>query len=79
MNLGGFVGAALTQAPARRPAGRPLGGRVVGGARVYPVEAYRASFAASAALILCGLLVSLFVRETRGLNVYADPRRRPGG
>ncbi len=79
MNLGGFVGAALTQAPLGALLDARWAGDAVAGARVYPVEAYRASFAASAALILCGLLVSLFVRETRGLNVYADPRRRPGG
>jgi MFS family permease len=79
VNLGGFVGAALTQAPLGALLDARWAGDAIAGARVYPVEAYRASFAASAALILCGLLVSLFVRETRGLNVYADPRRRPGG
>jgi hypothetical protein len=52
---------------------------MVGGARVYPVEAYRASFAASAILILCSSLISLCFRETRGENVYADPRPRGAG
>jgi hypothetical protein len=49
---------------------------MAGGARVYPVEAYRTTFAASAVLVLCACLVSLFFRETRGQNVYVDPRRR---
>jgi MFS family permease len=79
VNLGGFVGAALTQAPLGALLDARWAGETVAGARVYPVEAYRASFAASAVLILCAALVSLFLRETRGLNVYADPRRRPVG
>jgi len=79
VNLGGFVGAALTQAPLGALLDARWAGATAAGARVYPVEAYRASFAASAVLILCAALVSLFLRETRGLNVYADPRRRPVG
>ena len=76
VNLGGFVGAALTQGPLGALLDARWAGETVGGARVYPVEAYRASFAASAVLILCASLVSLFLRETRAGNVYADPPRR---
>ena len=79
VNLGGFVGAALTQGPLAALLDARWGGEMLGGARVYPVEAYRASFAASAVLILCASLVSLFLRETRGRNVYADPRRPAAG
>ena len=78
VNLGGFVGRRADAGAAR---GALLDsrwtGQMVGGARVYPVEAYRTTFAASAVLILCACLVSLFLRETRGQNVYVDPRRRP--
>jgi MFS family permease len=79
VNLGGFVGVALTQGLLGTLLDARWAGETVGGARVYPVEAYRASFAASAVLILCAFLVSLFLRETRAGNVYADPRRRPAG
>jgi MFS family permease len=79
VNLGGFVGAALTQAPLGALLDARWAGAMVDGARVYPVEAYRASFAASAILILCASLISLCFRETRGENVYADPRRRGAG
>ena len=79
VNLGGFAGAALTQGPLGALLDAYWAGGTVGGARVYPVEAYRVSFGASAILILCASLVSLFFRETRGRNVYADPRRRPAG
>jgi MFS family permease len=79
VNLGGFVGAALTQGPLGALLDARWAGEMLGGARVYPVEAYRASFTASAILILCASLVSLFLRETRGRNVYVEPRRRPAG
>jgi hypothetical protein len=77
VNLGGFVGAALTQGFLGALLDARWAGEMLGGARVYPVEAYRASFTASVILILCASLVSLFLRETRGGNVYVDPRRRP--
>jgi predicted MFS family arabinose efflux permease len=79
VNLGAFAGAALTQGPLGALLDARWAGETVGGARVYPVEAYRASFAAAAILILCASLISLFFRETRGRNVYADPRRRAAG
>jgi MFS family permease len=77
VNLGGFVGAAVTQGPLGAILDAHWAGVTLAGARVYPVEAYRASFGASAVLVLCACLVSLFFRETRGENVYVDARRRP--
>ncbi len=77
VNLGGFVGAALTQGPLGAILDAHWAGVTLAGARVYPVEAYQASFAASAVLVLCACLASLFFRETRGENVYVDSRRRP--
>jgi MFS family permease len=79
VNLGGFAGAALTQGPLGVLLDARWAGAAVGGARVYPVEAYRASFSASAILILCACVISLFFRETHGRNVYAVPRRRAAG
>jgi len=70
VNLGAFVGAALTQGPLGALLDARWAGETLGGARVYPVEAYRASFAACAVLVLCASLTSLFFRETRGRNVY---------
>ena len=77
VNLGGFVGAALTQGPLGALLDARWTGEIQGGARIYPVEAYRLSFAVSAILILCASLTSLFFRETRGENVYRRPRRPP--
>ena len=79
VNLGGFVGAALTQGPLGALLDARWTGEMLGGARTYPVEAYRLSFAVSAILILCASLTSLFFRETHGQNVYASappPARR---
>jgi MFS family permease len=77
VNLGGFVGAALTQGPLGALLDTRWAGEMVGGARVYPVEAYRASFGVSAILVLCASLTSLFFRETHGQNVYTRRRRPP--
>jgi MFS family permease len=77
VNLGGFLGAALTQAPLGALLDSRWAGEMAAGARVYPVAAYRLSFAAAAGLVLCACLVSLCFRETRGRNVYGESRRRP--
>ncbi len=77
VNLGGFVGAALTQGPLGALLDARWTGEMLGGARTYPVEAYQLSFGVSAVLILCALLTSLFFRETHGQNVYGRPRRLP--
>jgi len=79
VNVGGFVGAALTQGPLGALLDARWAGQTLAGARVYPVEAYRASFAASAVLVLCAALISLAFRETRGRNVYAELRRSTAG
>jgi MFS family permease len=77
VNLGGFVGAALTQGPLGALLDARWAGEMLGGARAYPVEAYQVSFGVSAALILCASLTALFFRETYGQNVYGRPRRPP--
>lgn len=74
VNLGGFLGAALTQGPLGAVLDARWTGVVVAGARVYPVEAYRAAFELCAAFAVLSALLTLLMRETRGRNVYAELR-----
>jgi len=74
VNLGGFLGAALTQGPLGAILDARWAGAVSGGARVYPLEAYAGAFAACAALALAAALLSLLLRETRGRNIYDELR-----
>ncbi|MBI2216209.1 MAG: MFS transporter [Candidatus Rokubacteria bacterium] len=71
-NLGGFLGAALTQGPLGAVLDARWTGVIAQGARAYPVEAYRAAFTICAAFVLLSAVAALFVRETRGRNVYAE-------
>ena len=70
VNLGGFLGAALTQGPLGVVLDARWTGMMLAGARVYPLEAYRAAFAVCAAFVLVAALISLAFRETRGRNIY---------
>ena len=70
VNLGGFLGAALTQAPLGALLDARWEGTMVAGARAYPLAAYRAAFGACAGFAFAATLLSLLVRETRGVNVY---------
>jgi len=73
VNLGGFLGAALTQGPVGAVLdARWAGATTAGGARAYPLDAYRAAFAIRAAFVLGATLLSLLLRETRGRNVWQD-------
>ena len=77
VNLGGFLGAALTQAPLGAVLdARWTGTLTAGGARAYPLDAYRVAFATCAAFVLGALLLSLLLRETYGRNVW--PEAAPG-
>ena len=71
-NLGGFVGAAVTQGPVGAVLDARWAGSMVGGARAYPVEAYRAAFGICALLVLGAALLSLLLRETHGRNVWRE-------
>jgi MFS family permease len=71
-NLGGFVGAAVTQGPVGAVLDARWVGTMVGGARAYPVEAYRAAFGICALLVLAAAVLSLFLRETYGRNVWPE-------
>ncbi|HUF93656.1 MAG TPA: MFS transporter [Candidatus Limnocylindria bacterium] len=74
VNLGGFLGAAVTQGPIGALLDARWMGAMAGGARAYPVEAYRAAFVVCAAFALGAALLSFLLRETRGRNVYAELR-----
>ncbi len=81
VNLGGFLGAALTQAPLAAILDARWTGAMAAGARMYPVDAYRANFAVTTLLIVVALAATLFVRETYGRNIYAQlgrPLAAPG-
>jgi MFS family permease len=71
-NLGGFVGAAVTQGPVGAVLDARWAGTMAGGARAYPVEAYRAAFGICALLVLAAAVLSLFLRETYGRNVWPE-------
>jgi MFS family permease len=69
-NLGGFVGAALTQGPVGAVLDARWTGTMAEGARVYPVASYRGGFAICALLVLIGAAISFLLEETRGENVF---------
>ena len=70
VNLGGFLGAALTQGPLGAVLDSRWVGDVAAGARVYPLAAYRAAFLLCAAFALAASLTTLAFRETRGQNIH---------
>lgn len=80
-NLGGFVGAALTQGPVGAMLDAGWTGAVVEGARVYPVASYRSAFAICTLFVLTGAAISFLLKETRGENVHhlLRPARPPSG
>jgi len=79
VNLGGFLGAALTQGPLGAVLDSRWAGAMGGGARVYPVAAYRLAFSTCALFVLTAAGISLLLRETRGQNIYhAIGPRSPG-
>lgn len=78
VNLGGFLGAALTQGPLGVLLDARWEGLVTDGARVYPAAAYRATFGVCALLALAAALIALLLRETHGRNVHAALREAAG-
>lgn len=74
VNLGGFLGAAVTQGPIGALLDARWMGAMADGARAYPMEAYRAAFLVCATFVLAATLLSFLLRETRGRNVYAELR-----
>jgi len=78
VNLGGFLGAAVTQGPLGAVLDARWAGVTVAGARVYPVEAYRAAFGVCALFVLISALMTLFLTETRGQNIHHQLMRGTG-
>jgi sugar phosphate permease len=76
VNLGGFVGAALTQGPIGAVLDARWAGVMAGGARVYPPEGYRAAFLVCVAFMVAAVLIGLAIKETRCRNIYDELRRR---
>jgi MFS family permease len=70
VNLGGFLGAALTQGPLGAVLDARWTGLTLDGARVYPLEAYRGTFGLCALFVLTALVTTFFFRETKGQNIY---------
>jgi len=70
VNLGGFLGAALTQGPLGAVLDARWTGLTLDGARVYPLEAYRGAFGLCALFVLAALVTTFFFRETEGRNIY---------
>jgi MFS family permease len=75
-NLGGFLGAALTQGPVGWVLDAGWTGVMAEGARVYPLEAYRGAFKVCALFALTSFAMSFLLRETRGQNIYGELSRR---
>ena len=75
-NLGGFLGAALSQGPFGAVLDARWAGVIADGARVYPLVAYRLAFGLCALFMLAAAAVALLLRETRGANIYHQ--LRPG-
>ena len=71
-NLGGFIGASLTQGPVGAALDHRWTGAMLDGARVYPLDAYRAAFTACALCALAAAGLSLLLRETSGHNVHHE-------
>lgn len=71
-NMGGFLGAALTQKYVGRVLDAGWTGAMMEGARVYPAAAYTGAFKVCAAFVLIAAGLSLLLRETRGRNIYHE-------
>jgi MFS family permease len=76
-NMGGFVGAALTQKYVGRALDAGWAGVMAEGARVYPAAAYAGAFKLCSVFVLIAAGLSLLLRETRGRNIYHE--LHPGG
>jgi MFS family permease len=71
-NMGGFLGAALTQKYVGRVLDAGWTGAMAEGARVYPVAAYAGAFKVCAVFVLIAAGLSLLLRETHGRNIYHE-------
>lgn len=75
-NIGGILGVALLQPLIGHMLDSSWEGTVVAGARVYAFSAYRTAFWAFVIVGLCGLIATLFMRDTR--REARNNNQRPG-
>ncbi len=78
-NMGGFLGAALTQKQVGKVLDAGWTGAMAEGARVYPAAAYGGAFKLCALFVLVAAGMSLLLRETRGRNIYHELHPGPDG
>ena len=71
-NMGGFLGAALTQKQVGRVLDAGWTGAMAEGARVYPAAAFAGAFKLCALFVLVSAGMSLLLRETHGRNIYHE-------
>jgi hypothetical protein len=71
-NMGGFLGAALTQKQVGKVLDAGWTGAMAEGARVYPAAAYGGAFKLCALFVLVAAGMSLLLRETHGQNIYHE-------
>jgi MFS family permease len=75
VNMGGFLGAALTQGPVGAVLDARWAGTVAAGARVYPPDAYQAAFSVCGLFALGSMVATFFLSETRGRHLPAPAGR----
>jgi predicted MFS family arabinose efflux permease len=69
VNMGGFLGAALTQGPVGAVLDARWAGAMAAGARVYPPDAYQAAFSVCGLFALASMVATFFLSETRGRHL----------
>jgi sugar phosphate permease len=74
VNFGGFLGAAVTQGPLGALLDAGWEGVLIEGARVYPMEAYRAAFLVCTAFVFVSTGAGWLLKETAGQNVSTEAR-----
>lgn len=75
-NVGAFVGAAFVQPAFGWMLDQRWQGTIEQGVKIYPLEAYQAAFCLCVAILVVALLISLFVKETRCINISEQFVRR---
>ena len=69
INSGSFIGAALLQPLFGWLLDRNWQGEIEQGVRIYPLQAYQNAFWFCAAVLGFGVIVTLLIKETRGVNI----------
>jgi MFS family permease len=69
VNSGSFVGAALLQPLFGWLLDRHWQGAMEHGVRVYPLAAYQSAFWICAGVLGLGIIFTLLIKETRGVNI----------